>query len=346
MQNERRSPDWQRNAHLERWLGEVNDWLQPAERNAQDDLLVAGPHRPQVLVLGAPRSGTTLMMQWLAASGRVAYPTNWMSRFFAAPTIGLRLQQLLTDPALGFRGELDDLDPNPVGFDSALGKTRGALAPNEFWYFWRRFLPTVEIEPLGARASEVDGAGLRAGLRALAAAAGKPFAAKGMMLQYDLPLFAQLLPEAFFVHVVRDGVSNAQSLLQARQSFFGDVRTWYSAKPPEFARLVDKSPQAQVVGQVFHTQAAIRQGLDSVPQGRWLEVPYAAFCHDPGAIHEQLWARLDAMHEAAGCPLDGERPPAYTGPSSFRCTDLSEERQDREAALQDLVQAWRALSTS
>ena len=32
------------------------------------------------------------------------------------------------------------------GFVSELGKSRGWLAPNEFWYFWRRFLPFQDLD--------------------------------------------------------------------------------------------------------------------------------------------------------------------------------------------------------
>ena len=37
-----------------------------------------------VLVVGGPRSGSTVMMQWLASSGVFAYPSNLLSRFYRA----------------------------------------------------------------------------------------------------------------------------------------------------------------------------------------------------------------------------------------------------------------------
>ena len=84
-------------------------------------------------------------MQWLANTGAVAYPTNILSRFFGAPVIGAQIQLLLTDPRYNFRDEIHDFN-GTISFHSDIGKTRGALNPNEFWHFWRRFLPFGELD--------------------------------------------------------------------------------------------------------------------------------------------------------------------------------------------------------
>src|SRR4030095_4024262 len=84
-------------------------------------------------------------MQWLANTGVVSYPTNILSRFFGAPVIGAQIQCLLTKPPYNFRNELLDFN-SAIPFESEVGKTRGALSPNEFWYFWRRFLPFGELD--------------------------------------------------------------------------------------------------------------------------------------------------------------------------------------------------------
>ncbi len=325
MDNASRQSAWQRNVALEEWLQQTSSWLSPAQAQAEREGATGGPEWPQVFVLGAPRSGTTLLLQWLAASGQFAYPSNLMARFYAAPAIGAQVQRLFTDRDLDFRGELADVAPDPVGYQSALGKTRGALAPNEFWYFWRRFLPTVEIEPLAARIAEVDGPGLRRGIASISAVMQKPFAAKGLMMQYDLEFFGELFPRAVFVHVQRDGASNAASLLRARESFFGSTERWYSAKPPGYEELRGEAPERQVLGQVAWTQRAIEHGLQSLPPERRLTLPYADLCANPEHWHGQLWERVAQAALGTGTPIDGGAPPAYTGPSGFPCTDLAPE---------------------
>ncbi|HRX04698.1 MAG TPA: sulfotransferase, partial [Anaerolineae bacterium] len=140
-----RQPEHRRNPRLEALLDEISGLLGPVESEVAARYHM--PAYPVVLVMGLPRCGSTLTMQWLAASGRFGYPSNLLSRFYAAPYVGARIQQLLTDPQFSFGDELHDL-ASAVGFDSTLGKTRGALAPNEFWYFWRRFIPNVEPRKL------------------------------------------------------------------------------------------------------------------------------------------------------------------------------------------------------
>ena len=304
-----RSAPYARNLGLENLLRELSDLLAPAEK-----LALARPRKrtwPVVLVIGPPRSGTTLAMQWLAASGAFGYPTNLLSRFYAAPAIGARVQELLTNPSYAFRDELAGL-AQEIDFRSDLGKTRGPLAPHEFWHFWRRFLPTVDIEPLGDRVKEVKAAELNAELLAMADVFGKPLALKGLMLMYDLPAAAEFLPDAVFLHLERDPLFNAQSLLEARERFFGDRAKWYSARPPEAAELECGSPFEQVAGQVLFTQRHIAEGLRAVEPTRKLSVSYSRMCTEPASVWEDLRERLAAR----GCPL-----PRYDGPRNFETAD-------------------------
>ena len=84
MENRDRTDAWRRNDTLEGLLGELSGLLGPAEERL--NALDAGAEPlPVVLVVGPPRSGTTLTMQLLAATGLCAYPTNLLSRFYARP---------------------------------------------------------------------------------------------------------------------------------------------------------------------------------------------------------------------------------------------------------------------
>lgn len=301
-----RTGSFQRNDSLEGLLSELNGALGGAEAGLP---LPAAPALPTVLVVGPPRSGTTLTMQWLAASGSFAYPSNLLSRFFGAPYLGARIQQLLLDPRFDYKGELAALAAPTERFRSDLGKTRGPLEPNEFWYFWRRFVPLRDPEPLGDRA--VDAEGLRRGLAALEAAFGAPFAAKGILFQYDLPKIAAILPRAVFVHTVRDPIDNARSLLKARVDYWGDAGRWFSVRPPGSEHLQDAAPEVQVAGQILATHASLRAQRDTLPPGCWLEVDHEAFCRDPAPTWDALRDRLAPL----GVSLPEAAPAAELRPS-------------------------------
>lgn len=319
-----RTSGFVRNTDLESLLSELEDLFKPSEAEALARATIPG--RPVILVIGAPRSGTTLMLQWLAASGSLAYPTNLLSRFYHAPAMGARIHQLLANPKFAHRDELDGI-AHPIHFDSDLGKTRGPLAPNEFWYFWRRFLPTTDIEPMGERVSDVDFAGLRKALAAMTGVFGKAMAMKGMMLQYDLETIGKQIPEAFFLHVQREPSANARSILDARRKFFGDPGRWYSAKPPNVELLLDREPEDQAAGQVLFTNARIRQGLDCLTAERYLRVPYETFCADPQETWSQLVDKLSSYGEALPEKHPFSQP--FQATREARCDDEVKRAVDR-----------------
>jgi hypothetical protein len=316
-----------RNEKLDALIAELHDALAPAEAELEQS--AEGRGLPLVLIVGAPRGGTTLLLQWLAASGAFAYPTNLLARLSRAPAIGARLQQLFTNPEFDFDGDLFDLR-SEVGFSSNLGKTKGALAPNEFWFFWRRFLPTSTIRALGPEGvAETDTEGLRAALASLEDVFDKPFAMKGLMVQFDLAAFAEVLPNAFFLHVVRDPVYNAQSLLESRERYFGSRDAWYSVEPANVDELKALPPEEQVIGQVAATHAAVREGRAAIDPGRSLEVDYEAFCDDPAALWSALRAKLGA--------LGHELPEAHPGPTRFDVTNVDRLDAATMARLRELA---------
>ncbi|MBK9148139.1 MAG: sulfotransferase [Flavobacteriales bacterium] len=307
-----RTEAFQRNDSLEALLRELNDALGGAEERLA--ALPDEPPYPTILIIGAPRSGTTLLMQWLAASGLVAFPSNLLSRFYQAPYLGARIQQLIADPRFNYKDELSGLLGAPAEFASEVGKTKGALQPNEFWYFWRRFIPNVDPEWITPEQEDlIDGAGFRRGIAHIQHAFGKPFATKGIILQYNLEALRRALGKVIFVHTRRNAFFNTQSLLQARVKYHGSIDTWFSVKPREYEELRKRDPVEQVAGQVILTQRHIEEQLASMPAEHVLTIDHEAFCADPAAFHAALGAKLKQW----GC----EWPDAYTGPARFEVSD-------------------------
>jgi len=167
-------------------------------------------------------------------------------------------------------------------FSSEIGKTRGALQPSEFWYFWRRFIPNDQPRQISAEEeAAVDVEGFRKGVAALEKGLSKPFAAKGMILQYNLPLLYRIFPKALFLFVRRDPLSNIRSLLAARERHTGDRSIWFSVKPPGWEALRELSPERQVAGQVLLTNRHIERSLQELPAENHLSFDYEDLCKDP-----------------------------------------------------------------
>jgi hypothetical protein len=320
-----RVAEFKRNGQLEELMDILNKILGCAEEQLLITSSDLGPDHPVVFVLGPLRSGTTLFMQWLAQSGVVAYPTNLLSRFYGVPIVGAHIQLLLTDPRFNFRNEIFDFNSSIV-FSSDNGKTKGALAPNEFWYFWRRFLPFQELDWLCDEEllRVVDQETLVGELTSLTRIFGKPFALKSMILNYNIPFLSAIFPKALFIQIKRDPAANIESILDARRRQLGSEKEWYSFKIPEYPDLKDHEPLKQCSGQWHYINKALTKGMATLDETRKLTVQYENFCHNPRHIFDQLVEKLGIQ----------EREIVYCGPDKFKLSrnvELSKQRMIKQA---------------
>lgn len=307
-----RKATFERNPDLERLLEELNVLLAPVQDGVARRF--TKPKRPLLLVVGSPRSGTTLMLQWLASLGHFAYPTNLLSRFYDAPYIGALIQRMLTDPQYSFRDEFYELQDLAFNFESALGKTVGLLAPHEFWYFWRRFFAYGDHHFLDERAlARIDKERFAAELASLEAAFAAPLALKAMIVNCNIRFVASVLDTAIFVYVRRRPFYNIQSLLKARREYSGSLDEWYSFRPREYPELRRLDPVRQVAGQVYHLNRTIEEGLATLPEAKRLVVDYEQFCVAPDRTYRALVEK---------CALLGETlPEVYAGCAGFDLRD-------------------------
>ena len=302
-----RKQQFLRNENLESLLSNLNGLLAPVQQEVNGNF--QKPRYPLILIVGCARSGSTLMMQWLASTEQFAYPTNFLSRFYASPYVGAMIQQMLLDSRYQFKEEFSDIK-NLAGFKSELGKTSGLFAPNEFYYFWRRFFKYGDIQYLDeSETKQVDANGFFSELASVESIFEKPLAMKGLLIGWNIPFFYRLFPNAIFVHVKRDPLYNAQSLLEAREKFYGDQNQWYSFKPIEYPMLKDLAPHHQVAGQVYFTNRAVQQGISEIEKINGLSISYEEFCNFPEKIYQELRERLNLF----GYDLASQ----YTGPKSF-----------------------------
>jgi len=285
-----RRQEFKRNEELEVLLKEINTNLYLSEYSLLQQEI---EEYPVIFVMGALRSGSTLMTQWLASTGEFAYPSNMLSRFYMAPIIGSKIQRLLTDPKYNFRNEIIDFDTN-ISFNSNNGKTKGALEPNEFWYFWRRFLPD---DLRGCTSEDLlknsDIQTMRLELWGMAQVFGKPVALKGMICNYFIPFLDQVFPKAVFISMHRNLDSQVRSVLKARERQYGSADKWYSFLIPEYEELSKISvPELQVRGQIECINRAVAEGLETVPEYKKIEVEYEQFCVDPEYVYHEIQKKL------------------------------------------------------
>ena len=287
---EKRVKEYSRNMELENFLKEINSLLEESEKSLLDMEL---KEYPVVFVMGAMRTGSTLMMQWLAETGQFAYPTNMLSRFYGAPIVGAKIQRLLTDQKYNFRNEILDFCSETT-YESSNGKTKGALEPNEFWYFWRRFLPEdVYLYSKEDLHDKVDFSTMRKELYGIANVYARPLALKGMICNYNIEFLNEIFPRCLFVCLQRDEEKHINSVLEARRRQYGTDKEWYSFKIPEYSRIIEISDvKEQVREQIKCINNAIIKGISQLPNEKKLVVQYEEFCQNPQLIYRQIQEKL------------------------------------------------------
>lgn len=325
---EHRQKEFSRVSSLEQLLSELNSVLSYTNTQFLAD---NSEKNSKIFILGSLRSGSTLFTQWLASSGLVAYPTNLLSRFYGAPLVGAKIQQLLTDPRYNFRNEILDFN-SEISFSSDNGKTKGALAPNEFWYFWRRFLPFDQLDYLpGPELKEKgDLAGFRSELNALANIFEKPFAMKAMIMNQNIPELAEQFEKPLFVWVRRDPIFNIQSALEARKRQYGDINTWYSFKIKEYPHLKSLDPLESVAGQIAAINRSVEQGIADLPDHKKLVVRYEDFCQRPEHYYNEITSRLieqKGISETDVSEYCGEA--RFSNTNVWRLMEYSQEEAER-----------------
>jgi len=286
-----RTNEFRRNQRLTDLLNEINSELEPVEKELMEGQKL---EYPVIFIVGALRSGTTLLTQWLANSGSFSYPSNLLSRFYKAPIMGAKLQLLLTDEKYNFRDELKDLKTN-VNYESENGKTKGVLAPNEFWFFWQKFfnLEGDDFITKDKLKSKLDARkAIQEEIAGMMNVFKKPMVFKAMNFNYHLDYLDSLFDKAIFIHIEREGLTNIESALVARKKQMGSIDKWYSFKIPEYEKLVKLNPYEQVAGQIYYINKAIEEGLSKIDKNKKVKIKYEDFCENPKGLFEEIHYKL------------------------------------------------------
>lgn len=287
---DKRMDEYKRNEELEKYLYEINLCLKDSEIKLINEKT---KEYPIVFIMGSLRSGTTLLEQWLASTGEFAYPSNLLSRFYGVPIIGSKIVRLLTETKYNFRNEIMDFKGEST-YESSNGKTQGALEPNEFWYFWRRFLPediwNYNDEQL---MKYVDINTMTKEMWGIAREFDKPLALKGLICNYNIGFLNSIFSKALFIWIRRDLEKTVQSVLKARERQYGTSKQWYSFRIPEYEDLMMiDDMEEQVRGQINCINNAVKKGLEKVKDEKKICINYEDFCRSPEKLYFEIHEKL------------------------------------------------------
>ncbi len=252
-----------------------------------------GGESPALLIVGAPRSGTTVYYQTVAQHRNTVFINNLLERL---PLSGVRVARWV---------RLERWKP-PDSTESYYGETPGLVGPSEAGPFWDYVFPRGAhhaVEPEEADPARMEW--LRGTVGALVEMTGKPFLSKNTWNSVRIPTLHRALPGAVFIVVDRDPLFTAQSLLRGRRERFGEKPGPWSIVPREMVEMADLPPVEYVAHQIAYTHLAIEEARTRLGAERFFTVRYEDFCSDPaGALRS-----LDAFCRDRGIELTATGAP-------------------------------------
>lgn len=215
-----------------------------------------------VFIVGAPRTGSTLLYQILTNVIDVVYLSNFANLFYHSLLTGMILHQKV----FGARPHNSFVSDN--------GRTRRWIDPSEsgkFWYQWYpKDIPRLSENIL----AEVNFSRMVRTIRSIQCRLEKPLIFKNQTNSQRVSHLARLFPDSIFIHVTRDPFSVARSIIRQRRRFLGSADKWYSIKPEDYEEIRNLDYVEQVVKQIYGVDDMIRRAFANLETDRCLTIRY------------------------------------------------------------------------
>jgi len=259
-----------------------------------------------IMIVGLPRSGTTLTYELLVQAFEVGYLTRAYGYAYGMPNVLTRF----IAPRI--------LNPG-AQYTSDYGHIPGRFKPAENATIWNRWFMEHRLLGHYVPPSAITDRHRQACARMLSsmsAIAQRPYVFKNIYMTLSLPAFVRLVPESRIV-VVRRKIETAIASLYKRRRSLG---YWWSIRPPFAQDVYGKSMLEQTAFQCVRSEQLLDDALSLVPAANILEVDYEEICAATGAFVDNVasWVgpefRLRSKQDipatfevSRGPGLDGER---------------------------------------
>jgi len=264
-------------------LSPLDKLLKSKEQKVYDTIDSQSPQL--ILVCGPPRSGTSLVTQYLINSMQVSYINNLTSLFPHSPVVANHWMKPLVKPRTG-------------SYKAFYGRSRGLAGLNDGLHIWDRWLGDQRDQIPESLLPDAE-TNMHQFFSAWLNEFGSPCVNKVNRLISCLDLVAPVLPDTRFIYLQRDPVMLAQSLLIARSDISGDPQRNYGLTHPD--RCLD-DPVEDVCRQVeFYSE--LQKKYESGPNAERIHfVNYEDFCQQPHLFMMDLKASLPYDVEIKGEP--------------------------------------------
>lgn len=281
------------------------------------------PTYPPLFVVGAPRTGTTIVYQHLLNTFRFGYVCNLADEHAEAPIAYSLLARI--------RGGYVPT------YENRYGETQGAAGASDGWHLFERWFPRYEldrqIDPTIARE-------LPAVVRGIEAVYGGPFLNKNNHNSVRVRRLVELFPDARFIHVSRDQADAALSLARAREENDASPGEPWSCPAPQFRRRDYDSQLEHAAYTIVGIEAHLERVLGQIDERNVHRTSYRDFCEEPDTVVD--WVEDSYETEGAGLNVRTDAPEAEFAASAYESSDRDRAR----AFVDEAVGATRSTTTS
>lgn len=240
-----------------------------------------------IFIIGAPRSGTTLLSQLFSGCTDVGYPNNLMAMFWSAPLTGALLsKKFITDKV--FTGS------------SKYGRTSDFREPHEFGAFWRSNLLMPDMDqPNNSHKEIINWNHLADTLMDITRIFSLPVVYKAFHLVWFIKEISTVLPNSKWIWIKRKTTNNARSLLDLRRYLNNDINVWASSKPIGMENYISKNPYLEVVAQVELINSWINSQLSGIDEKNSYSLSLESLTSNPVKTFYEIssWSGVNIIDE-------------------------------------------------
>jgi len=215
-----------------------------------------------IFILAPPRSGSTITYQILSTAFNCTYLSNLNNLLFATPALGFKItSKKCNDHISSFKSER--------GFVNGLcGEAEGL----KFWNYWGG-CDIIESK-VNNNVSQLNK------LKNVLNSLEYPFLSGFLGHVFSLEILYKTFPNALFIHLKRDLLSNAYSLTQFRQNINNT-----SSLPDNIDMTLPK--EEQVVSQIIEIHNRIEKFQNDF-KPNFISLEYEKICQNPNSTIERI----------------------------------------------------------
>jgi hypothetical protein len=223
-----------------------------------------------IFIIGLPRSGTTLLYQYLSCVCDVTYTsTLWSILPRSAPSLDFILNQI-----------------PPLEFDSFFGNGGCLRSVSEGKNIMNRIVRNKDgVEK--QRATDYA--------RRVVERTGRPWLIKDVRNCVRLSLLFELFPKAKYIWLRRRLSAVAQSISLGRQTLRGSCKSNWTMLPENWQSAAELPYPEQIAHQVFLLERQVERSLRSLDQRNVIEVDYHGFCSAPFRVAAGICQKFEGI---------------------------------------------------